>query len=60
MMCAAHNRDLKAAKAQGMATAFIPRRTEHGPCQTTDLEADRSVADVAASDFVDLAKQLGC
>jgi 2-haloacid dehalogenase len=60
MMCAAHNRDLKAAKAQGMATAFIPRRSEHGPGQTTDLEADRSVADIAASDFVDLAKQLGC
>jgi 2-haloacid dehalogenase len=60
MMVAAHNGDLKAAKAQGLATAFIARPTEHGPGQRTDLEPDRSCVDVSAPDFVDLAQKLGC
>src|SRR5918999_4482455 len=42
MMVAAHNNDLKAAKAQGMKTAFVARPKEHGPGQTTDLAADTS------------------
>lgn len=60
MMVAAHNGDLKAAKTQGLATAFIARPTEHGPGQRTDLEADRSCVDVVARDFIDLAARLGC
>ena len=60
MMVAAHNGDLKAAKAQGLATGFVPRPTEHGPGQTTDLAADPAVVDVAATSFVDLAEKLGC
>jgi 2-haloacid dehalogenase len=60
MMVAAHNGDLKAAKAQGLATAFIARPTEHGPGQRTDLEPDRSCVNLSARDFVDLAKKLGC
>lgn len=60
MMVAAHNGDLKAAKAQGLATAFVPRPTEHGPGQRTDLAADPACVDVAARDFVDLAARLGC
>jgi 2-haloacid dehalogenase len=60
MMVAAHNGDLKAAKAQGLATAFIARATEHGPGQRTDLEPDRSCVDVSARDFIDLAHKLGC
>jgi len=60
MMVAAHNGDLKAAKAQGLATAFVPRPAEHGPGQTTDLVADRTCVDIAATDFVDLAAKLGC
>jgi 2-haloacid dehalogenase len=60
MMVAAHNGDLKAAKAQGLATAFVPRPTEHGPGQTTDLEPDPACVDVSARDFVDLAAKLGC
>jgi 2-haloacid dehalogenase len=60
MMVAAHNGDLKAAKAQGMKTAFVARPKEHGPGQTTDLEPDLSCVDVAPKDFVALAKQLGC
>jgi len=60
MMVAAHNGDLKAAKAQGLATGFVPRPTEHGPGQTTDLAADPACVDVAATSFVDLAAKLGC
>jgi 2-haloacid dehalogenase len=59
-MVAAHNGDLKAAKAQGLATAFVPRPTEYGPGQRTDLAADPACADIAARDFVDLAERLGC
>lgn len=59
MMVAAHNGDLKAAKAQGLATGFVPRPTEHGPGQKSDLAADPSCVDVAATDFVDLAGKLG-
>jgi len=59
MMVAAHNNDLKAARAQGMKTAFVPRPTEHGPGQSTDLEPDRACVDLPASDFVDLAARLG-
>jgi 2-haloacid dehalogenase len=60
MMVAAHNGDLKAAEAQGLATGFVPRPTEHGPGQKTDLAADSSVVDIPASSFVDLAAKLGC
>jgi 2-haloacid dehalogenase len=60
-MClvAAHNGDLKAARACGLATAFVLRATEHGPAQTTDL-APSEAWDFVASDFRDLATQLGC
>jgi 2-haloacid dehalogenase len=58
MMVAAHNNDLKAAKAQGLKTAFVPRPTEHGPGQATDLAPDPGCVDVAAVDFVDLAAKL--
>jgi 2-haloacid dehalogenase len=60
MMVAAHNGDLKAAKAQGLSTAFVPRPTEHGAGQKTDLAADPSVVDLAVSDFVELAAKLDC
>ena len=59
VMVAAHNNDLKAAKAQGMRTAFVARPAEHGPGQTTDLEPDTTCVDVAARDFVELALKLG-
>jgi 2-haloacid dehalogenase len=59
MMVAAHNSDLKAAKAQGMKTAFVARPTEHGPGQTTDLAPDPSCVDLPATDFVELAARLG-
>lgn len=58
MLCAAHNDDLAAARAQGLRTAFVPRPTECGPSQTKDLRAEQDW-DVVASDFVDLAQRLG-
>ena len=57
MMVAAHNEDLRAARAVGFRTAFVYRTEEYGPHQTTDLEPDPSV-DVVARDFIDLADQL--
>lgn len=57
MMVAAHNGDLGAARACGLATAFIARSTEHGPQQTTDLTPAQDW-DFVASDLVDLARQL--
>jgi 2-haloacid dehalogenase len=58
MMVAAHNYDLSAARAQGMRTAFVPRPTENGPGQITDLEPEESW-DLVAKDFEDLALALG-
>jgi 2-haloacid dehalogenase len=58
-MVAAHNGDLKAAKAQRLRTAFVARPAEHGPAQTTDLSPDPSCVDVSAADFVALAAKLG-
>ncbi len=57
MMVAAHNGDLAAARALGFATAFVPRPTEHGPGQTTDL-APAGDWDVVARDFRELAELL--
>ncbi|MDQ2091304.1 haloacid dehalogenase type II [Marimonas arenosa] len=57
MMVAAHNGDLFAARDAGLYTAFVPRPTEYGPDQATDLapEADWTVV---ARDFTDLARQM--
>lgn len=57
-LVAAHNGDLTAAKACGFRTVFVPRPTEHGPEQTTDLQAEQPW-DMVAGDFNDLATQLG-
>ncbi len=59
LMVAAHNRDLLAASACGFRTAFVARPSEHGRRQTSDLRAEHAF-DVLASDFLDLADQLGC
>jgi 2-haloacid dehalogenase len=59
MMVAAHNYDLVSARAEGMATAFVPRPMEWGPGQYTDL-APTAEWDVVAKDFGDLADRLGC
>lgn len=57
-LVAAHNGDLAAARKCGLATAFVPRPTEHGPGQTTDLRAEQDW-DVVAGNFGDLATALG-
>jgi 2-haloacid dehalogenase len=57
-MVAAHNGDLHAAQALGFRTAFVPRPTEHGSGQTTDLEPDGDW-DIVASDFLELSRLCG-
>ena len=58
MLVAAHPGDLRAAQAAGLRTAFVARPLEHGPGrQAHPIEPGEF--DVAATDFVDLAEQLG-
>ena len=57
MMVAAHQEDLRAAQAQGMQAAFVPRPLEHGPHHVPDLAPDPA-CEVVATDFMDLAQQL--
>ncbi len=59
MMAAAHNADLHAARACGLATAFFPRPTEYGPLQRRDFAADQAW-DIVAADINDLANRMGC
>jgi 2-haloacid dehalogenase len=59
MMCAAHNGDLAAARRHGLRTAFIPRPTEHGPAQSSDLLPEQDW-DVVAPSIEALADHLGC
>jgi 2-haloacid dehalogenase len=58
MMVAAHSSDLAAAARAGLRTAFIARLDEHGP-GTGERRATVPV-DLAASDLLSLAQQLGC
>lgn len=58
MMVAAHNGDLAAARRAGLATAFFPRPTEHGPGQRTELVAD-SDWELVVDDIEALADRLG-
>ena len=57
MMVAAHNGDLLAATACGLQTAFVPRPTEYGPSQTSDLGPEHDF-DLVAWDFINLASRL--
>jgi 2-haloacid dehalogenase len=57
MMVAAHNGDLVAAGGLGLMTAFVPRPTEHGPGQTSDLEPEQDY-DLVAEDLGALARML--
>jgi 2-haloacid dehalogenase len=57
MMVAAHNDDLKAAQNAGLQTAFVPRPTEFGPAQSTDLAPSGNWT-VFAQDFHDLARRI--
>jgi 2-haloacid dehalogenase len=59
MMAAAHNADLRAARACGLATAFFARPTEYGPRQVRDFGPEEAW-DVVATDIGDLADRMGC
>ncbi len=60
MMVAAHVDDLKAAKKVGLKTALVTRPLEFGPQRKADTAQDGAgIADVTATDFMDLATQLG-
>jgi len=58
MLGAAHNYELRAADTLGLKTAFIPRPTEFGPNQTTDLQPEGNWTTVA-TDIEDLVIQMG-
>jgi 2-haloacid dehalogenase len=60
MMVAAHLSDLRAAKAVGLRTAFVPRPDEFGrnPARRPELVPDAS-AELTARDFSHLADLLG-
>jgi 2-haloacid dehalogenase len=57
MMVACHNYDLKAARAQGMRTAFIPRK-EFSDDQAKDQAPDDDW-DVVGRDLLEVADKLG-
>jgi 2-haloacid dehalogenase len=59
MLVAAHKDDLAAAKACGLATAFVERPREYGAGERKDIGRDHPF-DFHATDFEDLATQLGC
>ena len=60
MMVAAHVDDLRAAKNLGLKTALVTRPLEYGPQRKADTAQDGvGVADLTATDFMDLATQLG-
>ena len=58
MLVAAHPSDLRAAQAAGLEAAFVARPLEHGPGRQAH-RIEPGEFDVAATDFVDLAEQLG-
>lgn len=57
-LVAAHPSDLRAAHAAGLGTAYVARPLEYGPDRAPhDVASDDF--DIVATDFVDLADQLG-
>jgi 2-haloacid dehalogenase len=57
MMVAAHVGDLRAARENGLRTAYVPRPLEFGPDREADPPDPRF--DLVAKDFVELAEKLG-
>lgn len=58
MMVAAHPGDLRAAARAGLHTAYVIRPLERGPNRPFNTNPDGEF-DYTASDFLDLARQLG-
>jgi 2-haloacid dehalogenase len=59
MMVACHPSDLRAAGACGLQTAFVPRPLEYGSAATHPTDVVAGEFDRIATDFNDLARQLG-
>jgi 2-haloacid dehalogenase len=59
MMVASHKYDIRAAAGFGFQTAFVARPLEFGTGGEADV-AFEDEFDINASDFLDLAEQLGC
>jgi 2-haloacid dehalogenase len=59
MLVAAHHDDLAAARACGLATAYVERPLEFGAARPKDVSPDAANS-MHARDFMDLADQLGC
>jgi 2-haloacid dehalogenase len=57
MMVAAHVYDLRAARSNGMKTAFVARPNEWGPTGAAEVP-EPGEFDLMAEDFLDLAAQL--
>lgn len=57
LMVAAHNEDLRAARALGFRTTYVNRPTEYGPDQETDL-APAEDWDYACGSLIELAESL--
>jgi 2-haloacid dehalogenase len=57
MMVAAHVYDLRAARENGLLTAYVPRPLEFGAGRSAD--PPDPLFDVVAKDFVELAEKLG-
>ena len=58
MLVAAHPGDLRAAQQAGLRAAYVTRPLEYGPNQRAHRVTDGEF-DVTATDFLDLADQLG-
>lgn len=58
MMVAAHKSDLRAAQGVGFKAAWVPRPLEYGIRPDFDAAPDPQF-DYSATDFIDLARQLG-
>jgi 2-haloacid dehalogenase len=59
MMVTSHKYDIRAAGSLGFRTAFVARPLEFGVGHTVDVSYEDEF-DINASDFLDLADQLGC
>lgn len=59
MLVAAHHDDLTAARACGLATAYVERPLEFGAAHPKDVSPHPD-NNLHARDFIDLAQQLGC
>jgi 2-haloacid dehalogenase len=58
MMVACHPSDLRAARACGLKTAFVPRPLEYGVPARLTTDVTDGEFDITATDFIDLANQL--